>query len=268
MPAFIAFVRKPSPNFIHAISSHSQKNQINFERALVQHEGYVRALEQAGADVKVLAPLESFPDSPFVEDTAVIFGRQVLICRMQAKSRRGEVDSVAGEVGRHRTLTHLKNPATLDGGDVLMTDQAVYVGQSTRTNREAVQALADWCGRHCVPVSVHRGLHLKSSVSFLGNNLLVLNPENVDSSAFEKFDWITVDENESYAANCLTLGKFVLMPAGSPKLADKIRAHEFHVIELKMSEFEKADGSVTCLSLIIREKFLPQRRRGRKEKID
>jgi dimethylargininase len=252
MPAFIALVREPGPDLIHAISGHHQKNQINFERAHDQHGQYVGALEQAGAEVVILAPLESFPDSPFVEDTAVIFEHQALICRMQAKSRRGEVASVAEEVGRYRTITHLKPPATLDGGDVLMTDQAVYVGQSTRTNREAVKAFADCSGKPCISVPVHRGLHLKSSVSFLGNNLLVLNPKNVDASAFEKFDWITVDENESYAANCLTLGKFILMPAGYPNLADKIRAHGFHIIELEMSEFEKADGSVTCLSLILK----------------
>jgi dimethylargininase len=252
MPAFIALVRKPGPDLIHAISGHPQKNLIDAKRAHDQHGHYVRALEQAGAEVVNLASLESFPDSPFVEDTAVIFDREALVCRVQAESRRGEVASVAEEVGRHRSITHLKAPATLDGGDVLMTDQAIYVGQSARTNREAVQALADWCGKPCIPVPVHRGLHLKSSVSFLGNNLLVLNPENVDASAFKNFDWITVDESESYAANCLTLGKFILMSTGYPRLADKIRAHGFHIIELEMSEFEKADGSVTCLSLIIK----------------
>jgi dimethylargininase len=252
MPSFIALVRKPGPDFIHAISGHPQKNQIDAKRALIQHKHYVHALEQAGAEVVALAPLKNFPDSPFVEDTAVIFESQALICRMQAKSRQGEVASVAGEIGRHRAIIHLTSPATLDGGDVLMTDEAVYVGQSTRTNREAVQVLQDCCGRPCVSVPVHRGLHLKSSISFLGNNLLVINPKNVDASAFKSFDWITVDESESYAANCLTLGKFVLMPKGYPKVADEIRAHGFHVIELEMGEFEKADGSVTCLSLIIK----------------
>jgi dimethylargininase len=252
MPSPIALVRKPGHDFIHAISGHPQKHRIDVECALDQHAHYVRALQQAGAYVLTLATLEEFPDSPFVEDTAVIFDREALICCMQAKSRQGEGEFVVSEISKHRTITHLKPPATLDGGDVMMTDRAVYVGQSTRTNREAVQALEDFCGKPCVPVPVHRGLHLKSSVSFLGNNRLVINPENVDTSAFKKFEWIAVDESEAYAANCLTLGKFVLMPAGFPGVADKIRAHGFHIIELEMSEFEKADGSVTCLSLIIR----------------
>lgn len=172
---------------------------------------------------------------------------------MKAKSRRGEVASVAREVSAHRTITHLKSPATLDGGDVLITDQMVFVGQSTRTNKDAIATLKECCEKPCIPVPVHRGLHLKSSVSFLGGNLLVIDPTSVETSPFEKFEWIEVDANERYAANCLTLGKFVLLPAGFPKVADKIRAHGFDIIELPMGEFEKADGGVTCLSLIINE---------------
>jgi dimethylargininase len=252
MSSPIALVRKPGPNFVRAISSHPNKHQINSKRALDQHAHYVRALQQAGVHVVTLATLEEFPDSPFVEDTAVVFDRQALLCSMQAKSRQGEGETVALEISNHRAITHLKPPATLDGGDVLMTDQAVYVGQSTRTNREAIQALEDFCGKPCIPVPVRRGLHLKTSVSFLGDNRLVINPENVDTSAFKKFEWISVDEDEAYAANCLTLGKFVLMPAGFSGVADKIRAYGFHIIELEMSEFEKADGSITCLSIIIR----------------
>lgn len=201
----------------------------------------------------MLPTLKEFPDSPFVEDTAVIFEREALVCRMKAESRRGEGASVAEELGRHRSIIHLPSPATLDGGDVLMTDRAVYVGQSTRTNREAVQTLEDYCGKPCVPVSVHRGLHLKSAVSFLGGNVLVIDPSSVEASTLKNFEWIEVDEKERYAANCLTLGKVVLLPAGFPVVADKIRAYGFQVIEVEMSEFEKAEGGVTCLSLIIYE---------------
>ena len=150
-----------------------------------------------------------------------------------------------------RNLSRLISGARELDIPVLVTEQVVYVGQSTRTNREAVTALADCCGKPCVPVAVHRGLHLKSSVSFLGGNLLVIDPSSVETSSFKNFEWIEVDESERYAANCLTLGKFVLLPADFPKVADKIRAHGFQIIELEMSEFEKADGGVTCLSLII-----------------
>jgi len=253
MPSPIALVRKPGPDFIHAISGHPQKHRIDTKRALNQHGQYVRALQQAGARVVTLESLDEFPDSPFVEDTAVIFDQEALICLMQEKSRRGEVESVAKEIGNHRAITYLKPPATLDGGDVLMTDEVIYVGQSTRTNGQAVTALQDCCGKPCVPVAVHRGLHLKSSVSFLGGHLVLIDPASVETSAFKKFEWIEVNEEERYAANCLTLGKFVLLPAGFPQLAKKIRAHGYEVIELEMSEFEKADGGVTCLSLIINQ---------------
>ena len=253
MSSPIALVRKPGPAFTGAISGHPQKHRIDSQRALDQHGHYVRGLEQAGARVTILETLNEFPDSPFIEDTVVIFNREALICSMKAKSRRGEVASVAREVSAHRSITHLKPPATLDGGDVLITDQTVYVGQSTRTNKDAIAALKKCCEKPCIPVSVHRGLHLKSSVSFLGGNLLVIDPTSVETSSFEKFEWIEVDASERYAANCLALGQFVLLPAGFPKVADNIRAHGFHIIELPMSEFEKADGGVTCLSLIIKE---------------
>jgi dimethylargininase len=253
MSSPIALVRKPGPAFIGAISGHPQKHRIDCQRALNQHGHYVRGLQQAGARVMTLTTLNECPDSPFVEDTAVIFNRNALISSMKAKSRRGEVESVAGEVSAHRTITRLKPPATMDGGDVLITDQTVYVGQSTRTNKDAIATLEECCEKPCVPVPVHRGLHLKSSVSFLGGKLLVIDPTSVETSSFKKFEWIEVDASERYAANCLTLGKFVLLPAGFPKVADKIRAHGFHIIELEMSEFEKADGGVTCLSLIINE---------------
>ena len=118
MPSPIALVRKPGSAFAHAISGHPQKNWIDTQRALDQHGHYVSALRQAGAQVVTLEPLDEFPDSPFIEDTAVIFEHEALICRMKEKSRRGEVESVAQEVGNHRTIIRLEPPATLDGGDV------------------------------------------------------------------------------------------------------------------------------------------------------
>lgn len=251
MPAPTALVRKPSPAFVKAISSHPQKNQIDYPLALEQHQRYTEALKQAGVRIAALEPLADFPDGPFVEDAAVILDHAAIICRMKEESRRGELAAAAEAIKNHRTLKHLKSPATLDGGDVLMTDAAGYVGQSTRTNREAVEALAAACGKPCLPVSVNRGLHLKSAVSYLGGNLLVIDPASIDPSPFKSFDWIQVDEQDRYAANCLTLGKFALMPAGYPRVADRIRRRGFETIELEMSEFEKADGGVTCLSLII-----------------
>ena len=248
-----ALVRKPSPAFVRALSKHPQKNQIDYQLASEQHHGYTEALKRAGAKVVALEPLADFPDSPFVEDTAVIFDSQAIICRMKEESRSGEVTSVADAITNLRPLHHLQPPATLDGGDVLITEHAVFVGQSTRTNKEAAVAMQAVCGKPCIPVTVLRGLHLKSAVSFLGRNLLVIDAESIDPSPFKSFDWIAADTSDRYAANCLALGEFVILPAGYPRLADQIRAHGFKPIEIEMSEFEKADGGVTCLSLIIPE---------------
>ncbi len=198
-----------------------------------------------------LEPLENFPDSPFVEDTAVVLDHGALIASMKEESRRGEVASIIRELERYRKITSMKLPSTLDGGDVLMTDETVFVGISARTNRKGVEAVAAFSGKPTLAIPVLKGLHLKSSVSYLGRNLLVIDPSSVETAAFKTFEWIEVNEHERYAANCLGLGNFVLMPAGFPRVADQIRAHKFEVVELEMSEFEKADGGVTCLSLII-----------------
>ena len=255
MSLVTALVRKPGPDFTHALSRHPKKHQIDTQLACEQHLSYTEALKQAGVQVVALEPLADFPDSPFVEDTAVIFERKAIICSMQAETRRGETPSVTEVIKNYRTIQHLAPPATVDGGDILITPDTVFVGQSSRTNKEAVTALAAICGKPCLPVVVKRGLHLKSAVSFLDGNLLVIDPASVDASPFKSFDWIEVEEKERYAANCLRLGEFVLMPAGYPKVANQIRSHGFKTLELEMSEFEKADGAITCLSLIIPEQI-------------
>jgi dimethylargininase len=253
MSSVTALVRIPSSAFTHALSGHPKKHQIDYQLACEQHLAYTEALRQAGADVIPLEPLADFPDSCFVEDTAIIFDQQAIICSMHAVTRRGETASVTEVLKNYRTIQHLASPATVDGGDVLITDSTVFIGQSSRTNREAVEALSALCEKPCLPVAVKRGLHLKSAVSYLGDNLLVIDPASIDASPFKNFDWIEVEENERYAANCLRLGEFVLMPAGYPKVAGQIRSHGFKTLELEMSEFEKADGAITCLSLIIPE---------------
>jgi dimethylargininase len=253
MSSVTALVRKPSLAFTHALSGHPQKHQIDTQLACEQHLAYTEALKQAGAEVVTLEPLAGFPDSPFVEDTAVIFERKALICSMQAETRRGETESVAEALKNYRTIQHLKPPATVDGGDILVTPDIIFVGQSSRTNKEAVTALSLACEKPCLPVAVKRGLHLKSAVSFLGGNLLLIDPASIDASPFKSFEWIEVEKSERYAANCLRLGEFVLMPTGYPKVADQIRNHSFKTLEIAMSEFEKADGAITCLSIIIPE---------------
>lgn len=253
MPTFIALVRPPASSFAGALSSHPQKDFINPGLALEQHMAYVQALRSAGAQTVTLDPLPDFPDAVFVEDNAVIFDHGALICRMKEKSRRDEVQNTAREIEKYRSLKFMEPPATLDGGDVLNTGDTLFVGLSTRTNREALDQLARFSGKPVVPVEVRKGLHLKTSASYLGNHLLVLDSANVDAVPFSRFDRIEVAPEESYAANCLALGNIVILPAGHPRTKEMIREKGYEVIEVPMSEFEKADGGVTCLSLIIPE---------------
>jgi len=249
MPAFKALVRRPGQSFPRALSEHPNKSSIDLATALKQHEAYVKALQQAGGNVSYLPTQDQLPDSTFVEDTAIILENKFLLCPMKELSRKDEVQSIIAILKTYRDCITIEFPATLDGGDVMETPDAFYVGLSKRTNLRALQALTKLTSKKVTPVAVAKGLHLKSATTFLGNNLLIIDPTRVDASNLKHFDWIEV--NEPYSANCLALGNTVLMPAGFPNIRNKIQNHGRETIELEMSEFEKADGGLTCLSLII-----------------
>lgn len=190
---------------------------------------------------------ETCPDGPFVEDTALILPDRAWICSLKAENRRGEPETLLAEIGKYRRIERIHPPAFIDGGDVLNIEGTLYVGLSKRTNRSALEILA----RHypVIPVPVLAGLHLKSSASYLGRNTLIIDPAKLETAVFSGYDWITVENHES--ANCLSVGNRVLMPTGYPRLAESIRGKGFDVVELPIGEFEKADGGITCLSLII-----------------
>jgi dimethylargininase len=248
---FTAFVRKPGLNFSQALSKHPGKKDIDLAIALHQHKNYVDALKEVGGKVEHLSPQDHLPDATFVEDTAVVLEDKILLCPMKELSRQEEILSTSGVLKAHRDCVTLDSPATLDGGDVLNTPDTIFVGLSQRTNMQAVEGFSQLTSKKVVAVTVTKGLHLKSATTYLGNNLLILDPSRMDTANLKHFDWIEVTESESYAANCLALGNVVLMPAGFPNISKQIRAHGFKTLELKMSEFEKADGGVTCLSLIL-----------------
>jgi dimethylargininase len=248
-----ALVRRPSQSFTNALSEHPEVTSINVQKARQQHAAYCEALQTAGLDVEVLEPLDDFPDSVFIEDNAVILNGRAVLCSMKAASRRGEVNQLADALQSRLPVLRLHAPVFIDGGDVLQTEETVYVGQSQRTSPEAIEALQSLTPKQVVPVQVKKGLHLKTSVSFLGKNLLVINPSQIETEPFRDFEWIEVDEDEVYAANCLTIGTNVILPAGFPKLEQRIQAHGFSTFPVDMSEFQKADGGITCLSLLIEE---------------
>jgi dimethylargininase len=248
-----ALVRRPSQNFANALSEHPEATSINIQKAGQQHAAYCEALQIAGLDVEVLEPLDDFPDSVFIEDNAVILEGRTVLCSMKEASRRGEVSLLADALQSRLPVLRLQAPVFIDGGDILQTEDTVFVGQSQRTSTEAIEALQSLTSKQVVPVQVKKGLHLKTSVSFLGKNLLVINSSYIDTEPFREFEWIEVNEDEAYAANCLAVGDNVILPAGFPRLEQKIQAYGFSTLPVDMSEFQKADGGVTCLSLLIEE---------------
>ncbi len=245
----LAIVREPGKSFSKALSTHPEKNSIDGSKALAQHRGYVAALRRAGLDIVSLDPMEDFPDGPFVEDTAIVAGDRAWLCSMGADSRRGEAESVSTALRRYRKVEPIPPPAFVDGGDVLNIDGALYVGQSSRTNPAALTFLEKNYAGPFRPVAVKGGLHLKSSVSYLGRGILLIAPDKVDVEPFGKFEWIEAAPDES--ANCLTLGDRVIFPEGYPRLAEEIRRCGFNVDAVDIGEFEKADAGVTCLSIIL-----------------
>jgi dimethylargininase len=249
MQSFTALVRPPGTGFPQAISNHPEKEEIDLSKALAQHQSYVEALKQAAAKIIVLSPEDSLPDATFIEDTAFIYEDIAYLCSAKEETRRDEMESVTRVLKDHRITVSLK--PYVDGGDILNTPEAVYIGLSKRSDEKAARYLAEQIDKKVVPVPVTQGLHLKSAVSYLGNNILLINPERVESDAFDNFQWIEVEEKDSYAANCLALENNILLPAGFPEVREKIERHGFKTVELEMSEFEKADGGVTCLSLIL-----------------
>jgi dimethylargininase len=245
-----ALVRPPSINFVNALSAHAEASSINFQKARQQHAAYCEVLKTAGLAVEILEPLDAFPDSVFIEDNAVILEDRAILCSMKEANRQGEVSFLADAFQSRLPVLRLQAPVFIDGGDVLQTEKAVFVGQSKRTSTEAIEALQSLTPKPVIPIVVKQGLHLKTSVSTLGKGLLIINPAHVETEPFRNLEWIEVDEEETYAANCLAVGENVILPAGFPKLEQRIQEYGFSTLPVEINEFQKADGGVTCLSLL------------------
>jgi dimethylargininase len=247
-----AIVRTPGSNFADGLTTSAWTESPSFERLMVQHRAYVAALRDAGLSVETLPTLDAHPDAYFVEDVAVVVPELAIVTRPGAPERRGEVDHIVEALAARRTVVRIESPATLDGGDVLVTGRRVFVGLSGRTNEAGVASLRRLLGPHgyvVEPIPVAAGLHLKSSVSLVGPNTLVVAPAFADRPELAEFEQIVVSEAEAYSANAVWLNERVLVAAGFRMLADRVRNLGLAVIELDMSEVAKMDGGLSCLSL-------------------
>ncbi len=251
-----ALVRPPSLALAEGERTFVQRAPLDAARALEQHQAYVALLVELGVVVRELAPLPEHPDGTFVEDTAVVLDELAVIARPGALSRRAETESVAAALARHRELVRVEAPCTLDGGDVLAMGQTILVGQSTRTNHAALKFLAHALLEHgyrVKAVEVSGALHLKTALSYLGPDTLLVQPAWIHAARIPPANVIEVDPREPFAANVLALGAAVVVPSAHPRTAERLAAHGFDVRTLDLSEFHKAEAGPTCLSLLFED---------------
>ncbi|NVM17852.1 MAG: N(G),N(G)-dimethylarginine dimethylaminohydrolase [Candidatus Lokiarchaeota archaeon] len=247
-----AIVRKPCKNFQFGIST-SALGKPDYEKALLQHLKYVEALIKCNLSVIALEEDDRFPDSTFVEDTAVVDKEFTVIANLGAKSRQGEEIEISEELKTfYSRIESIRNPGTLEGGDIMKVEEHYYIGLSSRTNKEGANQLTRILKRYGYSSSIvplKKVLHLKTGISYLGEGILLVSGEFKDHPDFREYNLIEVQESEAYATNSLRINDYVLMPHGYTNLKKQILNYNFKVLELDMSEFEKMDGGLSCLSL-------------------
>ena len=252
----IAYTRAVPSSIARCELTHLARECVDYDIARHQHEQYEEALRAAGADVTRLPACDDLPDSVFVEDTAVVLDEIAVVTRPGAASRRDEVAAIREVLATHRTVASIDAPATLDGGDVLVLDRDVLVGLTPRTNLSGMQQLR----AHLAPfgyavqaVPVRGCLHLKSAVTRAGEKLLVANPVWVDPAFMPGWDVIPVDSREPFGANVLWLGGSVIVSDAFVRTnAALARASGSRLIPVPAGELAKAEGGVTCCSLLLR----------------
>jgi dimethylargininase len=248
-----AITRAVSPNINRCELSHVARQPIDVEKAVEQHKQYEDCLRELGVAVISLVAEPDLPDSMFVEDPTVVVDEIAVMARMGADSRRNESESLATVLARFRRLRWLREPATLEGGDVLRIGSTVFVGLSRRTNREGIAQLEAELrplGYSIHPVPVRGCLHLKSACSWLGDEMILANPDWVDTSLLRGFRIIDVPRNEPRAANVLAVGGTVLVPAAFPATAELLQSLGRKVRPLDISELMKAEAGLTCSSIL------------------
>ncbi|HVX05759.1 MAG TPA: arginine deiminase family protein [Rhodanobacteraceae bacterium] len=219
-----------------------------------QHAAYEQALREAGCEVRQLPEQPGQPDSVFVEDTAIVLDEVAVITRPGAASRRGEVASMAVALEGLREIVRIEPPGTLDGGDVLRLDRTLYVGTSARSSAEGIAQLARLLAPfdyRVVAVPLQGCLHLKSAVTQVASGQVLVNPDWVDARCLPGWEPIAVDPAEPHAANALLVGDALIYPASCPRTAEALRGLGIDLRSVGMSEMEKAEGAVTCCSLIL-----------------
>ncbi|MCH2132979.1 MAG: arginine deiminase family protein [Phycisphaerales bacterium] len=249
-----AFVRSVSTAINECELTHMDREPVDLDNARAQHAAYVDALSDLGCEIHRLPALDHQPDAVFVEDTAVVVPELAVLTNPGAASRRGEVDTVGEVLSAHRKVVRLDDSGTLEGGDVLRIDRRVYVGLSTRSCEQGIgqlRAFLEPLGYDVVTVRHRDALHLKTACTYLGDGVLLLNPEWVDIEDFDGLEPLECDPDEAFACNAIRIGDKVLFPAEFTRTQERIEARGFAVHPVSASELAKAEGGLTCSSIII-----------------
>ncbi|HVF25007.1 MAG TPA: arginine deiminase family protein [Anaerolineales bacterium] len=250
----LAITRDVSPRLSECEITHIDRSPIDVKVAQAQHNTYVQALKELGCAVLELPAEADLPDSVFVEDTAVILPEVALITRPGADSRKPETESIIPMLKPYRELVFIEPPATVDGGDVLVVGNNIYVGMSTRSNQAAVDQMNHLLGKYGYKVQgveLHDCLHLKTAMTRVDDQTLLINRKWVDVENFEGYRLIDIDESEPFAGNCLPIGDAIIFPVEFPKTGAKLEAYGYKLKTVLADELAKAEGAVTCCSLII-----------------
>ncbi|HEY3310001.1 MAG TPA: hypothetical protein VGK00_00040 [Anaerolineales bacterium] len=256
-----AITRTPGANYQDGLTT-VDLGVPDYQKTLIEHTNYLSALRQLGLNLTELPADLRFPDGTFVEDTAILLtesssgGGGALLSRPGAESREGEVDNMKRVLGGFfPTLAEIKAPGTLDGGDICEADTHFFIGISLRTNQAGGDQLADWLdskGYTSSYVDIRETpgiLHLKSGIAYIGDNRLVVIDSLADHPAFRGYELVRIAPGEEYAANCIRVNDHILIAAGYPKFEATLRSMGYKLIVLDMSEYQKMDGGLSCLSL-------------------
>lgn len=246
--------RKPCKSFADGITT-ANLGKPDYKKAFKQHESYIEALKKCGCEVTLLEADERYPDSTFVEDVAIVTEECAVITKPGAESRKGEEKEIIETLKKfYDKIEYLTGGACLDGGDVLRFENHFYIGLSKRTNEEGARQLSEILSKYgytCSTVPVKKILHLKTGIVYAGHNTFVASGEFVDHDVFKGFNLIKIGDEEAYAANCIEINGHLIIAKGFEKAKNYLSNLGYEVIEVDMSEFEKMDGGLTCLSLRI-----------------
>jgi dimethylargininase len=249
----IAITRQVSRAIVNCELTHLERSPIDVERARAQHRQYEEALKRLGLAVLSLPEAPALADSVFVEDTALVLDECAIITRPGADSRRPETEDIVECLAPYRKLFHIQAPARVDGGDILQVGKRIYVGLSTRSDTNAIEQMQDFLqpyGYDLQAVTVTSCLHLKSAVTQVAKDTLLINPAWVDKGDFQGVKFIEIDPSEPYAANAVMIGASIIYPASFPGTQKRLETAGIPMLTVEADELAKAEGAVTCCSLI------------------